>query len=324
VSPHARVTVVVALAAAAAVGATLGVTAITHDSTSGATAAPARRVTCPKGPPLQLDLGVRTDGEAVALRRAQRLYAAGRRPAAGRLRGRYASIEARVGMALATWPRGTVASLRRLAAAHPASGDVRLHLGLALACSGRHAAAESQWRTTARVAADTSAAIRAGDLLHPQYAPGVPVFLPTATPPRSIAALPPERQLAELARRARGRDVRAKLLYGWVLQRLGHQVSAERVYVQAAALAPQDPEAQAAAAVGRFDKDRPARAFSRLGPLTRRFPRAATVRYHLGLLLLWIGQVNEGKRQLRLATRLEPASVPGREAARFLDRLGGT
>jgi predicted Zn-dependent protease len=118
--------------------------------------------------------------------------------------------------------------------------------------------------------------------------------------------------------RASSRDVRAKLLYGTALQKLGRQRSAERQFAAAAALAPGDAEAQVAAAVGRFDKNRPAAAFSRLGPLTRRFPRAATVRFHLGLLLLWLGQVRQASVEFRRAERLEPRSVVGTQAKRFL------
>jgi hypothetical protein len=80
-------------------------------------------------------------------------------------------------------------------------------------------------------------------------------------------------------------------------------------------------EAQVAAAVGRFDKARPAEAFSRLGPLTRRFPSRATVRFHLGLLRLWSGEVKEAKRQLLRATRVEPGSALAGEAKRYLDEL---
>ena len=71
-------------------------------------------------------------------------------------------------------------------------------------------------------------------------------------------------------------------------------------------------------AVGRFDKEHPERAFSRLGPLGRRFPRAATVRFHLGLLLLWIGDVEGAKVQLQRATRLGPPLA--RDADRLLNR----
>ena len=73
--------------------------------------------------------------------------------------------------------------------------------------------------------------------------------------------------------------------------------------------------------MGRFDKARPADAFSRLGPLTRRFPDKATVRFHLGLLLLWSGEVKEAKTQLVRATRVEPGSPLAGEARRYLDEL---
>jgi hypothetical protein len=86
-------------------------------------------------------------------------------------------------------------------------------------------------------------------------------------------------------------------------------------------LAPDDPETLTAAAVARFDKDEPAAAFSRLGPLTRRFPRVQTVRFHLGLLLVWIGDAEGAKRQLRQVQALGPETRLGREAKRFLDRL---
>ena len=112
-----------------------------------------------------------------------------------------------------------------------------------------------------------------------------------------------------------------KLLYGIALQRLGHPVSARRAFDEAVRLAPADPQAQVAAAVGRFDKTHPERAFSRLGPLSRRYPHASTVRFHLGLLLLWLGEVKAGKRQLRLAASVEPGSPLAREAQLFLQRL---
>ena len=73
--------------------------------------------------------------------------------------------------------------------------------------------------------------------------------------------------------------------------------------------------------MGRFDKSRPAESFSRLGPLTRRFPEAATVRFHLGLLLLWSGEVGAARTQLTRATAVEPGSPLARQARRYLDEL---
>ena len=79
-----------------------------------------------------------------------------------------------------------------------------------------------------------------------------------------------------------------------MLQREFHQHSAEKLYLQAAKLHPNEPDAQVAAAVGRFDEDDIAAAFSHLGPLVTRFPHSQTVRYHLGLLLSWTGPAHAG------------------------------
>jgi predicted Zn-dependent protease len=152
-------------------------------------------------------------------------------------------------------------------------------------------------------------------------APGLPTFVPSFGAPAAVTRLPADAQVAALARAARRRDVRAKLLYGVALQRLERPLSARRQFAAAAALAPRNPEAQVAAAVGRFDKDEPVQAFSRLGPLTKRFPRAPTVRFHLGLLLLWINDVPEARKQLRLARAEDPGTPLAREANRFLVRL---
>src|SRR5204863_2699065 len=146
--------------------------------------------------------------------------------------------------------------------------------------------------------------------------------VPSFSVPASISRLSAPRQLAAFARAAQG-GVRAKLLYGSALQRLGRPVSAEREFAAAARVAPDDAEAQTAAAVGLFSKARPALAFSRLGPLAPRFPRSQTVRFHLGELLLWIGQLDKARQELRLARREGPSTPLGRTAAEFLDKLPG-
>jgi tetratricopeptide (TPR) repeat protein len=169
---------------------------------------------------------------------------------------------------------------------------------------------------------------RADDALHPSFPPGEPLFVPSFAPPAGLARLSPPRQFELLAKNAARPDARAKLLYGLALQRLGRRLSAARQYEAAARLEPNDPETQVAAAVGRFDKSKPSAAFSRLGPLTKRYPRAATVRFHLGLMLLWLartqnGALAEGKRQLRLAQKEEPSSPLAREAKKLLAGLEG-
>ena len=216
--------------------------------------------------------------------------------------------------AIAAWPHGTMSELRALALAHPRSAFVHLHLGLARYWSRQDAEALAQWRVAKRVDPDTPSAVRAGDLLHPDTPRGLPQFFPTFTAGgRTIGAL---------AAAARRPDVRAKLAYGVALQRLERPVSAERQYAAAAALAPNDPEAQVAAAVGSFDKDRPALAFSRLGPLARRFPHSQTVRFHLGLVSIWIRDFTDARRQLRLAVKAGPKTRFAMEARTLLNSLG--
>ena len=315
-SPRARVVALTAAAAAVAVALVVGIVSVQADSVQGAAPAPKAR----KGaPPLTLELGVRADREAVALRRAAALYTRGKRAAAGGAFARLDSVEARVGQAFAAWPDGTVDRLNRLAGLHPRDAVVQLNLGVALFWSGLPGA-EDAWRAAAASEPDSPYAVAAGNLLHPDYARGLPVFVTTAPLPKELEGLTPPAQL-DLLRRNAARSVEGKLLYGVALQRLGRQRSAERVYAEAAREAPGSPEAQVAAAVGRFDKARPADAFSRLGPLTRRFPKSASVRFHLGLLLLWSGEVKEARRQLIRATAVEPGSPLAREARRYLDEL---
>ena len=316
VSPFARVVALTSAAAALAVLVVVGVVALQTDPVESAAPAPKVR----KGaPPLTFELGVRSDPQAVALRRAARLYAAGKRAQAGKAFARLDSVEARVGQAFAAWPDGTVDRMNRLAGLHAQDAVVQLNLGVALYWSGLPGA-EDAWRAAAASDPDSAYAVAAGNLLHPEYAPGLPVFDTTARPPRSLDGLAPAAQL-EVLRRNAARSVDGKLLYGVALQKLGRQRSAERVFAAAAREAPRDVEAQVAAAVGRFDKARPADAFSRLGPLSRTFPDRATVRFHLGLLLLWSGEVKAARVQLLRATTVEPGSALAREARTYLNEL---
>jgi tetratricopeptide (TPR) repeat protein len=227
-----------------------------------------------------------------------------------------------VGAALSAWPSGAD-SLPAIARERPRSGAAQLALGLLEFWRRNNAAARQAWARAKKVEPDSLYAIRGADLLHPEDpVPGIPVFVPERGAPADLSRLSPPAQLAFLRRRARTGDARDWLLYGVALQRLNRPVSAERAFRAAADRAPHDPEALTAAAVGLFDKDRPSLSFSHLGPLAKTFPKAATVRFHLGLMLLWLGRVEEAKRQLRTARALDPTSVPGKQAAAFLARLG--
>ena len=313
-------TLVVVVAACAAAGAAVGITLLqTRGEQRGEVGVTKPR----KGfPPLLLDLGLRDDPQAAALRRANALYDRGKQAAASRIFDRYGSLDARIGAAFSRWPDGSLERLKQLVVSAPKSSTVELHLGLAYYWSGRTGDAVTAWRIAESAQPDTPAAVHASDLLHPSLPiPGLPPFTPSFGPPAGLARLPAAEELAALARAARRPDARAKLLYGVALQRLGRRLSAERQFAAAARLAPNDPEARVAAAVGRFTKAHPERAFSRLGPLVRVFPHAATVRFHLGVLLLWLGDVKKARQELRLARSEAPGSPLGKEAKSFLARL---
>ena len=203
-----------------------------------------------------------------------------------------------VRQALAAWPAGTVRRLRILAARYPQSAFVRLELGLALAFSGSAADASRAWHESRRVQPDSPSAVHAGDLLYPNTPAGLPPFVPSFTRARTGA--------------------QRHLLQGAAFQQALRPVSAEREFKAAARAAPNDPEALTAAALGRYDKDNPAAAFSRLGPLARRFPHAQTVRFHLGLLLIYFGDIRQAKRELALARAEGPATPLGKRAQTLL------
>jgi len=279
-----------------------------------------------RGEPPALELSVLADGDAQtrALLAAERAYEHGRREDARRrfeaaLRSDPSSLEAAVGAAVAAWPAGTVERLRDLAEEHPDSALVRLHLGLTLYAEGKTEEAEAEWRRAQSRDPDTPAAVRAEDLLHPDMAPGRPFFFPDVAAPPALEGLSATEQLEELERRADGGRLEDLLLYGVALQRVGRPISAQEAFDRALAREPENLDAQVASAVARFDKDAPERAFSRLGPLARYHARAGVVRFHLGLLLLWIRAVDEARRQLELA--VETKGFYAREARELLARL---
>jgi tetratricopeptide (TPR) repeat protein len=211
------------------------------------------------------------------------------------------SLSSAVQRAMSAWPEGTVSTMRRLEKEHPGSSFVRLNLGLALFWQRDEAGAAEAWREAKRLEPDTPSAVRAGDLLHPNSPHGLPQFQPSFT--RATT------------------KVERLLLEGVRLQQSWRPVSAEKKFAEAARLAPNLPDAQVAAAVGLYDKDRPALAFGRLGPLIRRFPQSQSVRYHLGLLSVWLGRFADARREFELATRLAPATALGKDARELAKRL---
>src|SRR4051794_23825607 len=323
-SARTRVVTVVGAAAVLAVAGVVGVALLQSRGTK--TPSPTGAVAAPRAgaPPLSLDLGLRDDAEARAIRSAVTLYNKGQRAAAGRVFGRYSSLPARIGAAFAAWPGHGLDTMKQLVATHPRSALAELHLGWAYYWSGRNADAVAAWRQALKVEPDSPAAVSAADVLYRSFAPGLPFIVTTVQPPAAVNVLPPAEELAALRRAAAHPNADAKLLYGIALWNLRRPISAERELRAAAALAPDDPMVLTAAAVGSFSKERPVLAFSRLGPLTGRFPKAAVVRFHLGVLLLWSKELAKARAQLRLAVAAEPKSTYAIQAKKLLSALEST
>jgi tetratricopeptide (TPR) repeat protein len=308
-----RVVLIVAVAALVAAGAIVGGTALQsrNEHTSFATQA--------GQPPIELEFGLRTDPEARALSRAQRLFDNDRKvAAAAAIFRRYHSVEAQLGLAFASWHGpASLAAVQQIAAAHPDNPAALLNLGWADYWAGRNSLALTAWERTARRYADSGYGVDAEDALHSRYRiPGLPVIVTGIKAPRSLDSF------AAVKRAAAGRDEQAKLLYGWALWNLKMPLSAERQFVAAARLAPHDPLARTLAAVGLFSKADPARAFGRLGPLTAVFPSSPVVEFHLGVMLLWIGEDVKAAKHLRAVLAAAPKSPWATYARTLLASLG--
>ncbi len=318
VSPRTRVLTIVAVAACAAVAATVGSTLL--QSRGQGTTAPGEVTKPQPGHPLVfLDFGVRGDPEAKQLTRAANLLNDGKVADAAAIFGRYHSVQAQIGLAFARWPAGGLDDLKRLVNLHPASPTVQFHLGMAYYWSGRVADAARTWEGVAARYPDSPESVEAQNFLYPKFKSGLPLILTTVGEPSAPSLAEQLRIVAHAARRP---DASAKLRYGLALWQLWRPVSAERQFAAAARLAPNDPVIRTAAAVATFTKRAPVRAFGRLGPLTAAFPHAAVVRFHLGLLLSWTAQPAKALKEFRIAIADEPKSVYAKEARAIVAALG--
>jgi predicted Zn-dependent protease len=323
-SDRARVLTIVAGAAVVAVAGTVGITLLQTrgESTTapGAVAKPRQGL-----PPVFLEFGGRADPQAKDLSHAADLLNSGKARQAGAIFARYHSLQAEIGAAFARWPDGGLDELKHLVATHPESPAAQFNLGMAYYWSGRVADAARTWQRVDVRYPDSPESVEAENVLYPPpaFAKGLP-FIVTALAQPSAPSL--AAQLRLLARAAQRPDPVAKLRYGLALWQLWRRVSAERQFAAAAKLAPNNPVARTAAAMGVFTKRAPVRAFGLLGPLTAQFPHAAVVRFHLAILLVWTRQPAKALKEFRIAIADEPRSIYGQEAQKFVAalRLHGT
>ena len=141
--------------------------------------------------------------EALDLRQALRLYDAGKHAGAKKRFARHDSLEARIGEAFSRWPGGTVARLTQLSGLHPRSAAVQLNLGIAQFWSGE-GGAKAAWQSAADLEPDTAYAVTAGNLLHPDFARNLPIFVPVTDREADLGTASLRRGSAGSAERPRG------------------------------------------------------------------------------------------------------------------------
>jgi predicted Zn-dependent protease len=176
---------------------------------------------------------------------------------------------------------------------------VQYNYGSALACAGYVSEAAQAYLAAKKAGRNTFYEMKADVILHPQY----------LQPQDGLYPIPELRTSDPL------------LIQGQLLQRQGHQHSAEKLYARAAKLHPRDDQAAVAAAVALFDESNLVPAFSHLGPLVERFPKSQSVRFHLGLLLAWTGQKKQAVKEFEEARALGPTTILGKQAAAFLSQV---
>jgi tetratricopeptide (TPR) repeat protein len=318
------VTALVSAAALLAVGVVVAAALLQRDD-AGLGATPTVAFV-PDAPALELAVIDRDDKLARGLRNAERQYEEddplGARIAFQKLLEKNPdSIEAQIGDAVTAWPDGTAEQLQAIVDAYPDSAVARLNLGLALLADGDPDAAREQWTEAEKREPDTPAALSAEDLLNPHSPPGRPAFV-VEDVPVAISKLPLRKRLATVRRNAEERGtVDDWILLGSALETTGHRESARRAYAKAVEADPESLEAQVAAAVASFDKDEPSPAFSALGPLAAANPNSALIRFHLGLMLLWLPDLDEARDQLERAQASDQEGFYGQQAGRVLARL---
>ena len=324
VSAQRRVALLVGAFAVAAV-VVVAVAVVSSDGSSGETNTQAATTSKPREgrPPLSFALGFRTDPEARDLARGQSLYARGELAAAAALFTKHDSLEGKVGAALAGWPEGSLDRLEQLAKLYPERG-------------GRAAPPRARPALGERGRPDRGLAIRArGGARHAlrrrrrqPAAPEPPArdfrrsSPPFRRPPGSRSLLPPASS-KHCASPPSTVGVASNCCTASASSGSGGRSRQRASSIGRRAAYPGDAEAQVAGAVGQFDKDAPERAFGRLGPLSRTYPDEPTVRFHLGVLLLWTGRIDEAQRQFRLAANAQPGSPLAREALRYLGTIRG-
>ena len=218
---------------------------------------------------------------------------------------------------------GSLERLEQLGGSIPRSALAQLHLGLARLWAAAGGCRDGVARGARRASRTRATRCAPADLLHPEFAPRPARLRARGALPAGVASC---RRRASSSACATAPSPRPKGRAGRLLYGSRSSGSAGRVSARARLRGGGAARARRARGAGRrrgrpLRQGRPAAAFSRLGPLTRRFPQAATVRFHLGLLLLWTGRSTRRSGSCGSRERAAARLAPRREARRYLREL---
>jgi hypothetical protein len=305
-SGRRRLAVVVALALTAGAAAALAVVVTAGGSGAKPVASTTTRPLAGEPPTAVLLPGAKVRGSAAVCRAARARLGA-------------ADVRTKVACVMAGYrrngPAATISALESLPAREPVVG---LNLGLAQLWAGRRSDAETTLRAVRGEDMYGSYGTLADNVLHPDMQPGYPLWVaPPGLPGGSVAELQAKAAAdpnqggvwLALAEKLQGTD-------------RAHAIADAR---RAQALLPTSVTPRIAVAVLAFDKDNPSASFGVLGPLTQQAPGASIpeLRFHLGMLLLWIKQSTDALAQWRQVVQRAPGSPYGRIAARLLQQQSG-
>jgi tetratricopeptide (TPR) repeat protein len=205
-------------------------------------------------------------------------------------------------------PKAPDAAISRLELLAPSSPFARYELGVVQLWAGRLPQATAALKAVRDAAPESFYGVKADDLLHPTMQPGYPLFVPADDPPDGAT----QESLKAAADKAPN-DAKAQLQYGSALQGAGLRQEALKVYAQALKADPTSIEAQVALVLAAFKKDDPAKAFGTVGPLVRDHAGDPSPRFHLAMMLLWIGQPEKARAEFRQVA----SEAPGTRLARL-------
>jgi tetratricopeptide (TPR) repeat protein len=297
------------LTAVALVAGGAGATAValTSGGDGGTTQAATRAAPFKGKPPLSLELpGPAVPKDATP---AERLAIARARLPSG-------DVRIRVGEAIVGYdPHDPSRALAALRALPQDDAVVTFHLGLAEIWAGNRQAAIDAWERTKRLDPFGYYGTLADDALHPP--PQQHLGYPPYFPPRPVNGTPAELRAAAQAHP----DEPGRWLDLAVALESQDRPAALAAARRAVELDPNGISARVAFLVLSYDKDDPAKTFGQLGPLLQQTGGNTEIRFHLGVLSLWIGLRDKALGEFRQVAKDQPDGPYARFANAFVAEL---